>query len=171
MDEVTLVDPQIDDYITIRGCTYHSGVFQVQNKRYPTILNNTTVEKFGASQKQQGLLNQYDTVIMMNVLVYSLDAIEFLETLHYSLKKNGLLIFHDRWFNDSIKSSNCKTAGFFTNVLQVSEKMLSHFLSFYDVKPFISTKQTEGQILRSSHWCGWQDDEMGYWAAVRKLTE
>ena len=65
---------------------------------------------------------------MMNVLVYSLDAFEFLETIHHSLKVGGLLIFHDRWFSNIAVSSTCKTAGFFTNVLQVSKGLLDHFL-------------------------------------------
>jgi hypothetical protein len=171
MEEVTLVDPQVDDYIKIRGCTYHSGVFEANGKRYITHLNNTTVEKFGAAQRAQGLTHRYDTVIMMNVLEYSLDAFEFLETLHESLKPGGLLIFHDRWFNDIVKSSRCKTAGFFTNVLQVSKGVLDHFLSFYDTKPFLSTEQTEGQKLRGSYWCQGLDNEQGYWAAVRKIGE
>jgi hypothetical protein len=171
VEEVTLIDPQVNDYITIRGCTYHSGVFEVNGRRYKTVLNNTTVEKFGAAQRAAGQLHRYDTVVMMNVLVYSLDAFEFLTTLHESLKVGGLLIFHDRWFSDIVKSSKCKTAGFFTNVLQVSKGLLDHFLSFYDTKPFLSTEQTEGQKLRSSYWCQGLDNEMGYWAAVRKLGD
>jgi hypothetical protein len=171
MEEVTLIDPQVDDYITIRGCTYHSGVFQVNGQRYKTHLNNTTVEKFGAAQRAAGLTHRYDTVIMLNVLVYSLDAFDFLTTLHESLKPGGLLIFHDRWFSDIVKSSRCKTAGFFTNVLQVSKLLLDHFLSFYDTQPFLSTEQTEGQKMRSGYWCQGLDDERGYWAAVRKLGE
>lgn len=171
MEEVTLIDPQVDDYIKIRGCTYHSGVFQVGGRRYKTHLNNTTVEKFGAWQRAQGLTHRFDTVVMMNVLVYSLDAFDFLETLHESLKLGGLLIFHDRWFSDILKSHRCKTAGFFTNVLQVSKTVLDHFLSFYDTQPFLSTEQTEGQKMRSGYWCQGLDDERGYWAAVRKIGE
>lgn len=171
MTHVTLVDPQIEDYKPIRGCTYHSGHFEARGKKYPTSLNHTTVEKFGAAMRENKLLQQYDTVIMMNVLVYSLDAFEFLQTLHDSIPKGGLLIFHDRWFEDSIKSSNCKTAGFFTNVLQVSKTMLDHFLSFYSKEPFVSTEQTEGQKMRSGYWCQGLDNERAYFVAVRKLGD
>ena len=171
ISSVTLIDPQVDDYIKIAGCTYKSGVFEVNHKKYTTYLNNTTVEKFGAAQRAQGLINLYDTVIMMNVLVYSLDAFQFLETLHYSLKIGGLLLFHDRYFKDIITSSKCTTAGFFTNVLQVHKAVLDHFLSFYSQEPYLSTDQTEGQRMRGKDWCHNLDDERGYWAAVPKLRD
>mmetsp|Transcript_37748 Transcript_37748/g.65240 ORF Transcript_37748/g.65240 Transcript_37748/m.65240 type:complete len:346 (-) Transcript_37748:82-1119(-) len=171
ISSVTLIDPQVYDYIKIAGCTYKSGVFEVNNKKYTTYLNNSTVEKFGVAQRAQGLINPYDTVIMMNVLVYSLDAFQFLETLHYSLKIGGLLLFHDRYFKDIITSSKCITAGFFTNVLQVHKAVLDHFLSFYSQEPYLSTDQTEGQRMRGKDWCHNLDDERGYWAAVRKLRD
>ena len=38
------------------------------------------------------MLAPFDTVIMMNILVYALDAFQFLETLHASLKVGGLIV-------------------------------------------------------------------------------
>lgn len=111
---------------------------------------------------------QFDTVVVMNVLVYSRDAFDFLETVYGSLRPGGLLIFHDRWFLDTVKSSECKTAGFEVNMIEVSKTLLDHFLSKFQHRPFLSTEQTELQIMRSRDWCGWKDDEQGYWAAVTK---
>ena len=160
---ITLVDPQIEDYLAIPDSSFHNGQLIVKKHIYNTILSNSTVENFPKS------LKQYDTVIVMNVLVYALNAFDYLETLHSKLKINGILIFHDRWFDNWVKSSKCKTAGYYTNVLQVSKPILDHFLSFYELQPFLSTNQTDFQIMRSRDWCGWKDDERGYWAVVKKI--
>ena len=113
-------------------------------------LSNLTVETYHIAHS--GV--QYDTVVMMNVLVYSQNAFLFLQTLYDMLKPGGLLIFHERWFKDSPKSSRCNTAGFFTNILQVSKGLLDHFLTAFPDKLFFSTNYTENQIRRMHHWCG-----------------
>ena len=61
----------------------------------------------GAGAAPPAAFEQFDTVIVMNVLVYSRNAFEFLETLYRTLKPGGLLIFHDRYFDDPVKSSRC----------------------------------------------------------------
>jgi hypothetical protein len=193
MDTITLVDPQIDDYKKIDASSYYSGnlkipaippvtndssgsrsgsgygsVEGIPQRTYPTKLSNLTVEEYGKINKNE--YNKYDTVIMMNVLVYAQNAIDFLNTLHKTLKLGGILIFHDRWFSDSVSSSHCKTAGFAMHIIQVKQNLLKHFFdSSFTKEPLLSTAQTEGQIDRSKNWCKWKDDEMGYWAILRKI--
>lgn len=166
VQHVTLLDPQILEYKVIPGCTFGSGQFKVHNKEYPTVLINDTVEHFGTNNPS--LYGSFDTIVVMNVLVYSQDAFLFLETIYKMLKPNGLLLFHDRWFENHAVSSKCKTAGFFVNVLQVSKTMLDHFLSFFDHKPFFSTERTPNQISRSSGWCRNTDKEQAFFVAVHK---
>ncbi len=166
MKSVTLVDPQIYDYKAIPASSFFSDKLEVPSRKpYDTTLSNLTVEEFGKQLNGR----QYDTVIMMNVLVYARDALEFLTTLHSSLKVGGTLIFHDRWFQDSAASSHCRTAGFAMHIIQVRKAVLDHLLSHFTVTPFLSDKQTKGQIDRSKNWCKWKDDEMGYWAMVKKV--
>jgi hypothetical protein len=182
LESVTLVDPQIFDYRSIAASSFASGKLVVPARQamatassassssslpppgYPTVLSNLTVEEF--SRHLGG--KQYDTVVMMNVLVYARNALEFLSSLHASLKVGGTLIFHDRWFADSVTSSQCKTAGFSIHIIQVRKPLLDHFLSHYSAGPLLSSRQTAGQLDRSKNWCKWKDDEMGYWAIVRK---
>ena len=178
MESVTLVDPQIFDYKSIPASSFAEGSLHVPKRHratdYKTTLSKLTVEEFGQKIISDSVSSgaaklQYDTVIMMNVLVYARNALEFLTTLHSSLKIGGTLIFHDRWFADSVTSSHCKTAGFAMHIIQVRKELLEHFFSHFSEGPLLSTKQTEGQIDRSKNWCKWKDDEMGYWAIVKKI--
>ena len=149
---ITLVDPLIYKYKEIRGCSYYAGTLRHFHtpSTVALTLSNLTVEAF--SQVHKGI--QYDTVVMMNVLVYSQNAFQFLQALYDMLKPGGLLIFHERWFKDSPTSSRCNTAGFFTNILQVSKGLLDHFLTAFPDTIFYSTNKTENQCHRSKYWCG-----------------
>jgi hypothetical protein len=135
VDSATLVDPQIKDYQKIARCSFGNGtLLGIMN----TTLIASTVEAYGArfgttsssassassatAVTGGGVVRawpQYDTVIDMNVLVYAQDAFKFLETLHRSLKVGGLLVFHERWFENHVKSNKCKISGFEVNVIQV----------------------------------------------------
>lgn len=114
----TLVDPQINVYKKIIGCSYSSG--KLLN------LNTTLYSKTTEDLNDSGSLasESFDTVIHMNVLVYARDAFVYLHTLYRILKPGGLLLFHERYFENHVVSSTCKTAGFDINIIQVSKKLL-----------------------------------------------
>lgn len=172
LQSVTLLDPQIMQYKKIHSCTFESGNLTVRPQRLSTVLAETswptelvasTVEAYGRAHLQAGAGAQYNTVISMNVLVYAQSATEFLDTLHNSLRPGGLLLFHDRWFDDPSVSSKCRMSGFMTNVLQVKKPLLEAFLSQYKFVYF-NTNQTAGQVFRSREWCR-SDNERGYFVA------
>jgi len=169
LSSVTLVDPLIHFYKAIQSCSFETGQLLVRGRAVAggnTTLVESTVEAWGAANKGRGL---FDTVICMNVLVYAQDAFKFLETLHGALKPGGLLLFHDRWFDNPAVSSACKMSGFMTNVLQLRPPLLDHFLSLFDTSLFYNTNQTIDQAYRSKHWCGTdRDNERGYFVAGRK---
>ncbi len=156
----------MNDYSKIRGCSYFNNVYSVNGRLIPSLILNQTVEYFGENTLVPGT---FDTVIVMNVLVYAQDAFKFLDTIYRALKPNGLLLFHDRWFDNHAESSKCKTAGFYVNVLQISKPVLEHFLSHFTPSPFFSTNQTSNQLMRSKHWCGGKDDERSFWVVAHKI--
>jgi SAM-dependent methyltransferase len=180
VEHVTLVDPLIWPYGKLEGCSYRGGTLRVNNTAYPTSLFNTSTEIFGKRFLGEGVLNQtpldhhvanitqFDTVIVMNVLVYSANAFEFLETIYRVLKPGGLLLFHDRYFLDMVQSSKCKTAGFQSHMIQVKKEFLDFFLGHFEPQPFLNSQQNSLQKDRSMGWCGGGDHEIGYFAAVQK---
>ena len=145
--------------------TFIAALLKVNGKFIETTLVDLTVEEYG----RQHASRRFDTVIMTNVMVFAQDALALLTTLHTALKIGGLLIFHERWFDNHAKSSHCKTAGFQVQIVQANKSLLDHFLSAFSSAPWVSTNQTEGQLERSVNWCRKKDDERGYFAAVRKI--
>ena len=192
VDHVTLVDPLVQHYGKLEGCSYATAApnlsrLRVNSTFYPTTVLNTSVESFGHTLLGEDVLNTkplgyappgaqlYDTIIVMNVMVYARNAFQFLETLYRSLKPGGLLLFHDRFFDDPVRSSKCKTSGFLTNMIQVRSEFINYFLSeeFFERAPavYFNTEQNEDQRRRSREWCPYNDEERGVFAALRKKAE
>lgn len=172
IDHATLVDPLIHEYLKISRCPYLGGVLKFNDTSVPVTLHDISIEEYGKTVMAPRLLqNSFDTVILMNVLVYAQDALKILEIMYASLKMGGLLLFHDRYFEDIAKSSRCKTSGFTVNVIQVSKTLLDHFLDHFSTGPYFNANQTDEQLSRSVNWCLRLDNEMGYFVAVRKTKK
>ncbi len=75
VESVTLIDPLLDSYKTIPMCAYGTGKFVVNEQMYDntTLIVNTT-ESFFKMDPFGG--HQWDTVIVMNVLLFSYDALQ-----------------------------------------------------------------------------------------------
>lgn len=162
LSHITLVDPLIYSYQKLRRCPYSTGNLIVNNTIYSTTLRDSTVELFDTDQL-------FDTVIVMNVILYAQNAFKFLEKIHSVLKPNGLLIFHDRWFEDIAWSSVCKMADFYRNPIQISRFVLDHFLSHFTHEPYFNSNKTSGQIFRNMNWCFGRDNEQAYFMVGRKI--
>ena len=179
LDKISLLDTLLAYYESIPGCTYHESPFQALGNTYPTTFSNLSIEEWGrradlerkASDNPESV-HKYDTVIFMNVLPYAQNAVEVLTTLHDALKPNGLLIFHDRWYDDPARSSVCSAFDFNQNVLQVAKPLIFHFLSKFTREPYFSLEPTEQQ----KHSAEWNchdasiDEEPGLYVAVRKTS-
>lgn len=174
MTEVTLVDPLMEHYLQISRVTYRRpGSLSINETDYPAVLHLMTIERFHDEVLlPQNLEGAFDTVILMNVIVYAQDAFKIMETMYRALKMGGLLIFHDRYFEDVVKNSRCKMSGFYTNVIEIPKFLLDHFInSGFSRKPFFFGNQTEEQKYRSANWCLWLDSEIGYFTVITKTQK
>ena len=81
LESITLSDPIIDLYKKIPGATYHEGKFEANGRSYPVVFNNETVEEWGHKARRARFLAgdktvmTYDTVVFMNAMLYSKNAI------------------------------------------------------------------------------------------------
>ena len=67
-----------------------------ENKNENENENETEKEGEKGSEKKE----LFDTLISINVIEHTQDAFKYLTGLYLSLRKGGLLIFHDRYYND-----------------------------------------------------------------------
>jgi hypothetical protein len=58
-------------------------------------------EKENEPEKEKEKKEYFDTLISINVIEHTQDAFKYLTGLYLSLRKGGLLIFHDRYYHDS----------------------------------------------------------------------
>jgi len=158
ISSVVLVDPLIYDYKKIPGCTYEKGSFL----GYRAELVSSGIECFRSLSEEK-----FDTVIMINVLEYGVDALKILTTLYDSLKVKGLLIFQERWYEDSVKSSKCIT--YDHDPIQVRKPLLEHFLSHFEDRLFFNSDKTEVQRARGEKGCRYLDDEREFTVVARKV--
>lgn len=175
LESLVLSDPIIDLYKKIEGTTYQNGSFTVNGKAYPVSFNNLTTEEWGKQVRRERSMRQdhnystFDTVVFMNALIYSQDAVQLLTTLYDALKPGGLLIFMDRWFENWVTSSTCGAFSFEVNVVQVGKPLIFQFLSRFSDRPFFSLLPTEQMKHSSEVNCGdIVDFEPGMFVAVRK---
>ncbi len=89
INTITLADPLMIFYHKyVPACPYKDGSLL----GFPT--------RFIASGAEELYLrDQYDTVIMINVLEHCRNALTVLENLHRAVKSNGLLVFSERWYD------------------------------------------------------------------------
>jgi hypothetical protein len=81
VESVYLSDPILDFYKKIPGATYHPGDYEVNGQKYSVIFDNSTVEAWGhrarhaRSAAGDMAVQTFDTVVFMNALLYSQNAI------------------------------------------------------------------------------------------------
>ena len=97
---------------------------------------------------------QYDTVISINVIEHTQDAFKYLTGLYLSLKDNGLLIFHERYYNDNEISN-----GDLYHPIRIKRIILDRFLMGFDILFNNCSANYEGR-----------KGEEGYYVIARKLN-
>ena len=86
---VTLLDPLTGHYQSHKHCTYKNGVLQTRGVEQFTVnILGTTIEDWVPQQ-------QYDCVVMVNVLHHCKDAQAVFHNIRTALKPGGWLVFHE----------------------------------------------------------------------------
>jgi hypothetical protein len=82
LKSIALLDPILDLYKEIKGTTYYNDEFMVNGSKFSVSFYASTIEAWGrnarherASRNNKDYLT-YDTVVFMNAMIYSLDAIQ-----------------------------------------------------------------------------------------------
>jgi len=131
---VMLVDPNIVNYIKdTPTCAYKSG----------SLLGYQT-HFLVAGGEEANWVEEFDTMVMINVLEHTYNAYDILGNLWKALKPGGLLIFHERWHDNRLDDSRYWGLSDNTDMqpidigkayhpVRVRKPVIDHFLSHFDI--------------------------------------
>jgi SAM-dependent methyltransferase len=124
IDNVTLLDPLISQYLTHVGCSYKTGFL---NGIPATTINNTA--------EDIGLDKRYDLVVMINVLEHCYDAGKTIENAISLCSNGGVFIFHDKLYDINVTKTESLTVFDAAHPLRAGhdfiEKQLGQFKQLY----------------------------------------
>eukprot|EP01041_Mallomonas_annulata_P003088 gene3088-6060_t len=109
--DFTVWEPGAKRYMEeVSSCSYKSGNKLLKWKQeisndfhsFPVFIESEGGEllSYNNETTQKNQIKQYDTLISINVIEHVQDAFKYLTGLYLSIKRGGLLIFHDRYYNN-----------------------------------------------------------------------
>ena len=146
IEQITLIEPNALEYMKLSNCAYRSG----QLRGYPVTIIARSIEavmKVRRESRNRTLAarsKQYSAVISMNVVEHVSDALEYFRGLYDLLEDDGLLIFHERWF-DYPPQGDC-VLGSAENLhpIRITRWIVDRFLQQFDTL-FVNFNQTKRQ--------------------------
>lgn len=104
---------------------------------------------------------QYDTLVAMNVIEHVQNAYEYLEGLYKTIKPGGLLIFHERFFENPVDGDKVLGRNLY-HPIRITRFILDIFLQQFDIV-MQNENPTSAMIRRNAN-------EHGYYVIARKKT-
>jgi SAM-dependent methyltransferase len=123
LEKTTLLEPNGENYMReVPTCSYKDG----------TLLGKP-IHLLPIGGEELNAVEQFDTVISINVLDHVQDLLQVLNNTYHAVKPGGLLIWNDRWFDSPF---GCRTSkdymGISLHPMRPKFKVFSHFLSFFE---------------------------------------
>tara|TARA_X000000368_G_scaffold380117_1_gene335690 strand:+ start:2207 stop:7276 length:5070 start_codon:yes stop_codon:yes gene_type:complete len=154
----TIHEPAADFYKqNTPSCAYKSGRLAKINGDGFYSFPVTVVGEKGESLTDRHA--QYDTLVAINVIEHVQNAYEYLEGLHKTLKPQGLLIFHERFFADPVSGDKVLGRNLY-HPIRITRFVLDVFLEQFDVLT-MNENPTPGMLQRKAN-------EHGYYVIARK---
>ena len=155
IDKLHLWEPLAQKYIKeVASCSYKSlklakyGAFNNGFHNFEVILHSEGGEYLDHNPV-------YDTLISINVIEHVQDAFKYFSSLYHALKPNGLLIFHDRYYEDE----KSLAGGDHYHPIRIKRIVLDKFLSLFTIIYNNCTANYNGR-----------KNEFGYYVIAKKKS-
>jgi len=97
--QIILIEPNALEYMKLNNCAYRGGHL----RGHPISIIAESIEFIMKKRRQNKILSNsseyYSALISINVVEHVNDALEYFRGLYDLLEDNGLLIFHERWYD------------------------------------------------------------------------
>lgn len=97
--QITLVEPNALEYMKLNNCAYRGGHLRGQPVTILSESIEVIMKKRRLDQISSNSSKYYSILISINVVEHVNDALEYFRSLYDLLEDNGLLIFHERWYD------------------------------------------------------------------------
>jgi hypothetical protein len=156
IDKLTVWEPSAERYMKeVPTCSYKNsklaryGNFKGVHDDFEVIINSKGGELLGNNSEYI----QYDTLISINVIEHVQDAFKYFTGLYKSIKTGGLLIFHDRYYDD-----DTVVGGDHYHPIRIKKSVIDRFLSGFNIIYNNCTAHYDNR-----------KNEKGYYVVARKL--
>ena len=99
INKITLIEPNALDYMKLNNCAYRGGHLRGHPVSIIAESIETIIENRREHKKRSKPVESYSALISINVVEHVKDALEYFRSLYDLLEENGLLIFHERWYD------------------------------------------------------------------------
>jgi hypothetical protein len=94
--QITLIEPNALEYMKMNNCAYRGGHL----RGYPVTIIPESIEQLMQKRRRKKIsLTYYSALMSINVVEHVNDALEYFRGLYDLLEDNGLLMFHERWYD------------------------------------------------------------------------
>ena len=143
--QITLIEPNALEYMKLNNCAYRSGHL----RGYPVSIMPESIEVIIKRRREKKLISnsseQYSALIAINVVEHVSDGLEYFRGLYDLLEDNGLLIFHERWY-DYPKQGDCVLdKAEYLHPIRLTKWIIDRFLDQFETI-YINLNRTRRQM-------------------------
>lgn len=123
VDSINLAEPNIEQYLTLEGCLYKDKKLLGHDV---TLISLTT--------EDLNMDEQFDTLLVINVLEHLLDGFDFLTSVYKAIRPGGTLIFAERYFEDPDNVGSLILGRASLHPIRVRKNVLQNFLRHFNAQ-------------------------------------
>ena len=144
INRLTLLDPQIEDYMSHPNCLYRDGALALTTGETLPVAERVAlpVEQFQPEAR-------YDLVVMLNVIEHCYNVPVIFRKIWDMTRPGGIMLFHDRYFDHAKVAAGAGRSFDTAHPLKVDRKLVNAFLQRFN-GIFFRTVTTRGQVSNSA---------------------
>jgi hypothetical protein len=143
--KITLIEPNALEYMKLNNCAYRGGHL----RGYPVSIVADSIEvimkKRRENKSHRNSSEYYSALISINVVEHVSDALEYFRGLYDLLEDNGLLIFHERWYDYPQQADCLLNNPEDLHPIRITKWVIDRFLDQFEPL-FVNLNRTERQI-------------------------
>ena len=140
-ERITLVEPNALAYMELNNCAYRGGSLR---GRPVTIIAESIEALLKKRRENATTTERYAALVSMNVIEHVSDALEYFRGLYDLLEPNGLLIFHERWYDYPAQGDCVLQGAEDLHPIRITRWILDRFLDQFE-PIFVNYNRTKRQ--------------------------